>query len=115
MIAETTGVLDNITTEKLKELQIEDPGLQIPLTNRIGEPILQLVIPEKLVENILSLAHSSLLAGHTGRRRTQWRILQNFWWPRLNRGAVLPVRKKEHQNEEQCFNHYQPWINHSRG
>ena len=114
MIAETTGVLDNITTEKLKELQREDPGLQIPLiratdetdpvfaeqdgllyhksTNRIGEPILQLVIPEKLVENILSLAHSSLLAGHTGRRRTQWRILQNFWWPRLNRDILQYCR-----------------------
>ncbi|CAM4703830.1 unnamed protein product [Caretta caretta] len=43
----------------------------------------QLGVPQKYCRKLLSLAHDIPLAGHQGIRRTQQRLLQNFYWPRV--------------------------------
>jgi len=51
---------------------------------RDGEGIIQLVVPESLREKVVSLAHDTLLSGHRGSTKTLNRVLQEFYWPRIN-------------------------------
>ena len=41
----------------------------------------QLVLPEKLRDNVLQVAHDSILGGHLGNTKTLDRVLNNFFWP----------------------------------
>ena len=45
----------------------------------------QVVVPEGRRRAILSLAHSSTLASHMGRRKAPCKILRCFYWPTLNK------------------------------
>lgn len=49
--------------------------------DRAGRTTTQLVVPQKLRETVLRLAHDSLMAGHQGIARTTDRILTEFFWP----------------------------------
>jgi len=49
-----------------------------------GEDIIQLVVPESLRENVVSLAHDTLLSGHRGSTKTLKRVLQEFYWPGIH-------------------------------
>ena len=49
-----------------------------------GNEIRQVVVPENLRNQVIELAHSSLMGGHMGIRKTSDRILSNFYWPGLN-------------------------------
>ncbi|XP_065921940.1 retrovirus-related Pol polyprotein from transposon 412 [Magallana gigas] len=41
----------------------------------------QLVVPDKFRNQVMKLAHDSLLAGHLGTQRTLARVTSEFWWP----------------------------------
>ena len=41
----------------------------------------QLLVPTKLRDQVLRLAHDSVLAGHLGVKKTKERILAEFYWP----------------------------------
>ncbi|MEW8548415.1 MAG: hypothetical protein AB2693_33340, partial [Candidatus Thiodiazotropha sp.] len=41
----------------------------------------QLLVPTKLRDQVLRLAHDSVLAGHLGSKKTKERILAEFYWP----------------------------------
>lgn len=43
----------------------------------------QLVLSLSCHSRVLELAHTIHLAGHLGRDKTAWRILQRFYWPTL--------------------------------
>lgn len=45
--------------------------------------IRQVVVPTKLRQSVMSIAHESLLGGHLGTQKTVDRILSNFFWPAL--------------------------------
>ncbi|XP_077551761.1 uncharacterized protein LOC144165881 [Haemaphysalis longicornis] len=49
-----------------------------------GRKFKQVVVPKKLREPILRVAHESIMAGHQGIRRTTDRILQEFYWPDIH-------------------------------
>jgi len=49
-----------------------------------GEGIIQLVVPESLREKVVSLAHDTLLSGHSGSTKTLNKVLQEFYWPGIN-------------------------------
>ena len=42
-----------------------------------------LVVPEKCRKSIMSVAHEALLAGHFSHRKTEARVRENFFWPRM--------------------------------
>ena len=48
----------------------------------------QIVMPKCLCNDVLSLAHSSLLAGHLGVNKTYRKVLSHFYWPGLKGDVV---------------------------
>ena len=51
---------------------------------RGDETRLQLVVPEKLRQRVLSMAHDTLLGGHRGVAKTQDRVTSEFYWPKIH-------------------------------
>ena len=49
----------------------------------------QLVVPSKLRQQVLHLAHESLVAGHFSHRKTAEKVFQNFFWP----GATADIQR----------------------
>ena len=47
---------------------------------RKGNSVKQLMVPEKLISLVLSVAHDGLLSGHSGVKRTRERVMSNFYW-----------------------------------
>ena len=48
----------------------------------------QIVMPKCLCNDVLSLAHSSPLAGHLGVNKTYRKVLSHFYWPGLKGDVV---------------------------
>ena len=46
--------------------------------------LVQLVVPNKLREKVVSLARDTLLAGHRGAGKTLSRVQQEFYWPGIH-------------------------------
>ena len=44
----------------------------------------QVVLPEKLRQGVLEVAHDSILGGHLGMQKTGDRVLSNFYWPGIH-------------------------------
>ena len=57
----------------------------------VGDPITQVVVPEKLRKTVLQTAHDNL-AGHAGVRKTYDRVLRYFFWPGIKRDVTAYVR-----------------------
>lgn len=51
----------------------------------MGRAFKQVVVPKKLREQILRVAHESVMAGHQGVRKKTDRVLQEYFWPDLRR------------------------------
>jgi len=45
----------------------------------------RIAVPRAYREDILKLCHNSLIGGHLGTRKTYYRILQEYFWPKMNR------------------------------
>lgn len=54
--------------------------------------VIQVVVPSKYRNNILSLAHDSNFAGHLGVRKTLDKIWKYFYWPGIRRDVAQYVR-----------------------
>ena len=51
----------------------------------VQRPIIkQLAVPEGRRQQVLKLAHESIMAGHQGIRRTSDRVLSSFYWPGIH-------------------------------
>ena len=57
-----------------------------------SSPVLKLLVPESLKEEVLRLCHDSLFAGHMGVRRTLDRVRRGFHWYGIQRDVKLHVR-----------------------
>lgn len=53
-----------------------------------GSQIRQVFVPQVLRNQVMQVAHDSLLGGHLGIKKTRERILTNFYWPGLNRDVT---------------------------
>ena len=101
-----------ITKEELQKLQEEDESLQKLVENKNvmhyngytvsfkkkngilfrlrqanegnKNPVKQILVPMSLRKKVMSVAHDSIFGGHMGIRKTEDRILINFYWPRLH-------------------------------
>ena len=45
----------------------------------------QIVVPTSLRQQVLSVAHDSILSGHCGIKNTLFRVRLRFWWPGITR------------------------------
>lgn len=54
-----------------------------------GKTTQQVVVPQRLRGQVLTLAHESLMSGHQGIKRTIDRVLESFYWP----GVQEAIRK----------------------
>ncbi len=52
----------------------------------------QIVVPTKYRSKILELAHSLPMSGHFGVNKTEDRLLQHFYWPKLRRSVAEFVK-----------------------
>jgi len=46
-----------------------------------GKTVTQVVLPHSLRENVIKLAHDTVMCGHQKCKKTKDRIWSNFWWP----------------------------------
>ena len=107
------GIPRTIGADELKKLQAEDPSLtQVrryaemakeqageetgfrwadgvlyrqwkPRKPRQHETVEQIVLPAQCRQMVMKLAHDRPTGGHLGRKKTQDRILQHFYWPNV--------------------------------
>ena len=56
----------------------------------VGEPVFQVVLPEKLRQSVLKVAHNE--SGHAGVRKTYNRLLRLFFWPRMKRDVSAFIK-----------------------
>ena len=52
-------------------------------TDELHDDIVRIVVPNTKRQKVLELAHSHLLAGHFGRKKTYARLSAKFLWPRM--------------------------------
>lgn len=57
-----------------------------------GKMIQQVVVPQRLRGQVLTLAHETLMSGHQGIKRTIDRVLQSFYWPGVQEAVRRYVR-----------------------
>jgi hypothetical protein len=56
------------------------------------EKIKQVMVPVSCRKKVLTLAHDGLMSGHLGIKRTQNRVLSNFYWPGVNKDVTYYCR-----------------------
>ena len=63
--------------------------------DKLGEPYTQFIVPQSRRLEVLKLAHSAPAAGHTGARRTKFKVLKNFFWPGIGKETTQFCRTCE--------------------
>jgi len=46
-----------------------------------GREISQVVVPKRLRDKVMTMAHDAVMSGHQGRKKTKDKIWREFWWP----------------------------------
>ena len=60
-----------------------------------SDTVLQVVVPLKFRNQVLKLAHESILGGHLGNKKTCEKILMHFFWPGMHADVVRYCRSCE--------------------
>ena len=55
---------------------------------KTGQSFNQLVLPKELRKQVMSVNHESAFSGHLGAKKTEVRILPNFFWPGLRQDII---------------------------
>ena len=55
---------------------------------KTGRSFNQLVVPKELLRQVMSVNHESAFSGHLGAKKTEVRILPNFFWPGLCQDVI---------------------------
>ena len=55
---------------------------------KTGRSFNQLVVPKELRRQVMSVNHESAFSGHLGAKKTEVRILPNFFWPGLRQNVI---------------------------
>lgn len=113
--------LPNISRKNLIKMQTDDNSLQscfrksqeisnnfpkivvrngvlvriVNLGKNINELVNQVVLPKQLRDDVLSVSHDTLLAGHLGVNKTLSRIKSHFYWPGMTGDVSRYVRSCE--------------------
>ena len=49
------------------------------------QPYTRIVLPTNRRQEVIRLAHSTLMAGHMGYKRAKYKIMKNFFWPEMSK------------------------------
>ena len=55
---------------------------------KTGRSFNQLVVPKELRRQVMSVNHESAFSGHLGAKKTEVRLLPNFFWPGLRQDVI---------------------------
>jgi hypothetical protein len=69
------------------EFVIKDDVLYRRYKNKFGYTVLQLILPLKFRQQILTMAHDNIMAGHLGIKKTYEKISAHFFWPGIGRSV----------------------------
>ena len=61
---------------------------EVPQETKTGRRSNQLVVPKGLRQQVMSMNHESAFSGHLGAKKTEVRILLNFFWPGLRQDVI---------------------------
>ena len=78
--------LENLRSlaEKSEKGYVYSEGVLVQeVSDSLGDSVRRIVLPEGRRQQVLQLAHSSLVAGHLGFKKTFAQISRNFLWPRI--------------------------------
>ncbi|XP_038054655.1 uncharacterized protein LOC119726874 [Patiria miniata] len=75
-----TGIANEIKFVKKKDMLVRE--FTSPNVEK-GRLFKQLVVPSKYREQVMKVAHDSVMSGHLGAKKTSDRVLANFYWPGL--------------------------------
>ena len=64
-------------------------------TDQDGQAYTQIVLPHNRRAEVMRLTHSTPMAGHTGGRRTKYKIMRNFFWPNITKDVKTYCRSCE--------------------
>ena len=89
-----THIKERFYTSNFKRLVIKDGILSRKAVCGVSEiPILQSIIPPKVVDSVLREAHGGKFAGHPGYKRLSTQLLRHSIWPDMFRDTREFVRK----------------------
>lgn len=55
------------------------------ITDQTGDPRFQIVLPRSCCQAVIKLVHSTPMSGHVGFARTEYKIMQHFFWPGISK------------------------------
>ena len=64
---------------------------RLKVRNEPGRVVI--LLPRVLVDEVLKEAHGHLLTGHDGEGKTKDRILQSYWWPKMDKDITDHIQK----------------------
>ena len=70
---------------------LKEKGILYRITKKIDvekEELKQILVPKDLRKKVMEVAHDKMLAGHMGVKKTEDRILTNFYWPGIHQDVV---------------------------
>ena len=80
----------------LYKFSVQPDGLvYVHLPNKTGQKmkIKRILVPELMKKELIAEAHNSKLTGHGGIFRTKQRILQDFWWPNMEKDIATHIQQ----------------------
>lgn len=60
--------------------------------DKFGRNYEQVVVPGKLKEKLLDIAHDNMWMGHLGCNKTIERLKQNYWWNQMGRDVKMKIK-----------------------
>ncbi len=78
------GLFSQANSSNDSEFVICKDILHRKTTDKDGTPYFQVVLPKNRRQQILRIAHSTPMAGHTGSKATKHKIMRNFFWPNMS-------------------------------
>ena len=76
-----------VAPEDVHKTAFVTPDGQYEFT-KTGRSFNQLVVPKELRRQVMSVNHESAFSGHLGAKKTEVRILPNFFWPGLRQDVI---------------------------
>ena len=69
---------------------VKRKGILYRFTRKVDseEELKQILVPKDLRKKVIEVAHDTMLTGHMCVKKTEDRILTNFYWPRIHQDAV---------------------------
>jgi hypothetical protein len=62
------------------------------------------MVPETMVNKLLTGMHGDMLYGHEGQNKTKERILQSYWWRGMDQDINIFCQNVTNARKQKCSN-----------